>query len=270
MFKKKNYIIVGLTTFHTEFLRISVPAVAKLKQDIYLIVHNDNTKTKVTKKQIRKLGYRGPLHIINNNINGGPLRARVNILAAIKKLNIKSDWMVFVDDDDLLINVDVPAVKSNHFAIMKNMIFVKKRLLDLLKIMDNPENYQVDDFHITVERPHIGIVGTMLRTDLMVQVGELIEKIIGAIYGIDATLGTRPPEDIVMWFYLQMYAKFQDPTAEAIYMDQTNYVATNLDYSPQKYGQNLIPDDMPSEYYEANMRKYCDLFADLLNEKENV
>ena len=237
MFAKKNYLIVGLTTFHNEFLRISVPGLSKLEQNIYLIVHNDNPNTRVTSRDIRKLGYRGPLHIINVKKNGGPLRARLNILAQIPKLKIQSDWMIFADDDDLLIDAEIPSVKDSNFAIMQNMVFIKKRILDLLKVIDNPNNYTVDNLNVTIERPHIGIVGTLLRTDMMVRVGALIQPIMPNIMVIDSTLGTRPPEGIVMWFYLQMYAKHLNPMAEPIYMDKTNYIAVTLD------GQALTPDD---------------------------
>ncbi|MDR2412735.1 MAG: hypothetical protein LBD50_00805 [Rickettsiales bacterium] len=265
MVLKKNYIIIGLTTFNTEFLRISIPAISKLKQKIYLIAHNDNPNARVVKSQIRRLGYRGPLHIINSAVNGGPMRARLNILSAIEKLNIKSDWMIFVDDDDLLIDIDVPAVKPGNFAIMQNMAFIKRRLLDLLRVMDNPKNYAVDEANITAERPHIGIVGTLLRTGLMVRLGAQVQKIMPQIMRIDAELGWRAPEDVVMWFYLQIYAKRQDPAAGAIYMDKINYIATSLDSSPQKYGLNQIPRDQPQECYDRIMQKYCDLFEELLN-----
>ncbi|MDR0726613.1 MAG: hypothetical protein LBF37_00955 [Rickettsiales bacterium] len=264
MFQKKNYIVVGLTTFHTEFLRISVPPLAKLPQNIFLIVHNDNPNASVTKSDIRKLGYRGPLHVINVERNGGPLQARLNILAAIPKLRIQSDWMIFANDDDLLVDTEIPIVKDSNFAVMQNMVFIKKRILDLLKVMDNPKNYIIDNFHITMERPHIGIVGTLLRTDMMIQVGKLIQPIMPNILVIDSTLGTRAPEDIVMWFYLQMYAKQLNPDAEPIYMDKTNYIAVTLDFSPQKYGQNLIPDDQPTEYYDKSMQRYRDLFQEQL------
>lgn len=265
MLRKKNYIIVGLTTFNTQFLRISVPGLSRFRKSVYLIVHNDNADAHVSKSDIRKLGYRGPLHIINAAKNCGPMQARLNILDAIPKLKIQSDWMVFADDDDLLTDVEIPAVKESNFAVMQNMVFVKKRILDLLRLMDNPRDYIVDDFHIAMERPHIGIVGTLVRTDMMIGLGKLIKPIMPAVRKIDALLGTRPPEDVVMWFYLQMYAKRLNPNAEPIYMDKANYIAVTLDFSPQKYGRNLIPDDRPAEYYDKNMAKYCGLFEEQLN-----
>ena len=67
MMRRKPNIIVGLTTFNNEMLRISVPALGKIRQKFTLIVHNDNPMTTVSRRQIRKLGYCGDLQIINAN-----------------------------------------------------------------------------------------------------------------------------------------------------------------------------------------------------------
>lgn len=269
MLPKKNYIIVGLTTFDTEFLRISVPAVAKLKQKIYMVVHNDNPNTKITTYQIRRLGYRGPLHIINASKNFGPLEAKLNILFAIKDLQINSDWMVFVDDDDIITNVDIPNVQDHNFAIMQNMAIIKKRILDLFKIMDNNKNYIVDDDNIVIERPHIGIAGTLVRTNIMIKMGELIDRIIDKIHEIDDSLGYRAPDDGMMWAYLNMYTKHLNMLSAPIYMDRVNYIATSLDSVTYKYGKRLLPPDNQQKYFEGAMRRYCKLFEDLLKEKGN-
>lgn len=269
MLSKKNYIIIGLTTFDTEFLRISVPAIAKLKQKIYLIVHNDNPNAKVTNYQIRRLGYRGPLHIINSSKNFGPLESRLNILFTINDLKIISDWMVFVDDDDIITNVDIPVVQPNNFAIMQNMAIIKRRLLDLFKVMDNYKNYTIDDDNIVLERPHIGISGTMVRTGIMIHLGELIDTIIDKIHEIDDSLGYRAPDDAMLWSYLNMYTKHQSIMSAPIYMDRVNYIATNLDSVNHKYGKRLLPPENQQKYFEGAMRRYCKLFEDTLKEKGN-
>ncbi|MBN1324774.1 MAG: hypothetical protein JW974_00965 [Alphaproteobacteria bacterium] len=269
MLPKKNYIIVGLTTFDTEFMRISVPAIAKLKQKIYLIVHNDNPDTKVTAYQIRRLGYRGPLHIINASKNFGSLESRLNILFAIKDLQINSDWMVFVDDDDIITNVDIPVVQPNNFAVMQNMAIIKRRLLDLLKIMDNYKNCVIDEDNIVIERPHIGIAGTLVRTKIMINLAELIDKIIDKVHEIDDSLGYRPPDDSMMWAYLNIYTKHLSILSAPIYMDRVNYIATGLDSVVHKYGKRLLPPNNQQQYFEGAMRRYCKLFEELLKEKGN-
>jgi hypothetical protein len=267
MFKKSDFIIVGLTTYYIEFLRISIPQIAKLRQKIFLIVHNDNTDVRVTARMIRRLGYRGPLCIINTDKNGGPMQARLNILSTIPKLKIKSEWMIFVDDDDLLLNLEIPNVAPNNYAIMQNMLLIRKRMIDLLRLMDNPENYIADDEHILLERPHIGIVGTLIRTELCLRMCELTAPLMPQIHEIDDRIGTRTFEDVVMWFYIQALATRLDPFAEPIYMDRVNYAANQLDFSTRRYGRDIIPTNMPQEYYNNNLAMYMELYGAALDEK---
>ena len=247
MFNRKEHIIVGLATFHLEFLRISIPAIGKLKQKIYLIVHNSNPAETIRRAQIRKLGFHGPIHIINARLNAGRMQSRLDTLSAAEKLRIKSQWCIFVDDGDILLDLDIPKVQSNNFAVIQNMAFIRRRLLDLLRAMDNPKNCSID----ILERPHLGINGTLMRTGLMLKLGKMIESLKPQIHETDASLGLLAPEDMLMWTYLQMYARHEDPHATAIYMDHTNYIATNFDSEPQKYQDNI-------------MQRYCDLFSEIL------
>ena len=66
MMHKKSNIVVGLTTFDNEMLRISVPAIGRMHQKVTLIIFNDNPTTTITRRQIRKIGYSGDLQIINS------------------------------------------------------------------------------------------------------------------------------------------------------------------------------------------------------------
>jgi hypothetical protein len=148
------------------------------------------------------------------------------------------------------------------------MVFIKQRLIDLLRVIDNSDNYEIDDTRITAERPHIGIVGTLLRTKIMTQLCALVQPIVPEIHAIDASLNGRQPEDIVMWFYLQMYARSKDPNAAPLYSDSVNYIATMLDTAPTKYGKSLIPTNMAQEDYDNVMARYCQVFEKvLINEK---
>lgn len=236
MLSKKNHIIVGLNTFNAEFLRISIPALAKLRQSVYLIVHNGNPDTPITGRMIRDLGYRGNLHIINTPAAVGATGARLDILAEADRRKIKSSWMIFIDDTDILIDVDIPPVAAHNFAVMQNTALIKKSLLDMLRAMDNPRNYKPED----LERPHIGIVGTLVRTGMMIQTAKALGKMPDV--GTDATL----------WGCLQTHAKHLDPCAAAIYMDHTNRISVQLGTDPVKKSDDAI------------VQKYSELFTDLL------
>ena len=77
--RKKNNIIVGLTTFDNEMLRVSVPMLGKIRQKFTLVIYNDNPMTTITRRQIRRLGYCGDLRVINTNENMGLFRARMEL-----------------------------------------------------------------------------------------------------------------------------------------------------------------------------------------------
>ncbi len=260
MLYPNKFVIVGMTTFNTEFLRISIPQLAKIKSPIFLILHNDNPTKKVSTRDIRKFGYRGKLIILNATENIGPMRSRLKILAAARNANINSDWFIFVDDDDLLMNVDVPKVSDEVFAIQQNMLFIKRRLIDLLCAQDDAQSCKPNGVNITVEHPHIGIVGTLIRTSVILKLGTQIEPIVKGIIAIDETLSVRPPEDIVMWFYLTTFAKRLNPIAKLVYINSANYIATALDSAPEKYGRMRIPTNQPQEWYDEIMIKYMELF----------
>lgn len=263
MFAQKNYIIIGLTTFHNEMLRVSVPPLAKFARNIFLIIHNDNPGTTITKRHIRKLGYRGKLYIINASKNIGLMGGRLAILDAVKKLKIKSNWMMFADDDDIVTDIDIPTAPDHNFAVMQNMAIIRSRLIDLFQIMDDPANCITDEENIVTERPHVGMAGTLVRTDIVLKLGKRIRGMIDAIEQIDATLGHRVPVDAIMWSYLNMYAKHLNPGAAPIYMDKINYIAWAGDSAIHKYGKK----QMPPKDFEPVMRKYCALFEEMLKEE---
>jgi hypothetical protein len=259
MLRKKNYIIVGLSVCHSEFLRISIPVLAQLPQNIFLVVYNDNPAAPVEKSKIREFGHHGPLHIVNADQNRGSLWAWLGILAEISKRRIRSDWMIFADDGGLVINADIPAVQDNNFAVMQNTAFIKNRILDALRVADNPTGCAIDNSNATVQRPHLGIVGTLLRTEIMTRLGDLIRPIVPNILAIDSISGAGVPMDVVLWFYLQIYARRLNPNAKPIYMDKINYISAPLDTTRRKC------EAAPAEYYDMDTQRYCDLFNDHLD-----
>ena len=135
MFGKKYNLVVGLTTFDVNMLCISVPALGKLDKKFLLIVHNDNPTVTITRHQIRKLGYRGDVRIINSAENVGTFMARMAIVSAALRDAPSATWVVFCDDDDILTDIDIPHVSSDNFAVVRNMAIVRHRVSDLLRVM---------------------------------------------------------------------------------------------------------------------------------------
>ena len=265
MFKKKSPIVVGITTVFNECLRISVPAVSRLGRNVVLVIYNDNPDTKVRKRQIRRLGYRGRLHIINGDKNVGQLRARLGIVNAVRQYKMDVKWIVLVDDDDVLVNADVPNVAENNFAILQNMVVLRTRLVDVLRIMRDVTDYSVDNENVYMVRPHMGLAGTLVRMDYMADLADVLAKCDGQIAEIDASLGIRPPVDVMMWAALNIVARDKNEFSAPIYMDRVNYIAIDLDTAREKYGMRLPTGKNAGTQVRNAIERYVHVVQEVLN-----
>ncbi len=252
----KINIVVGLTTFQNEMLRISVPALGKLRQKFMLIIHNDNPATTLSRRQIRRLGYRGPLQIINTNENVGTLRARMAIVNAVAKLKHRPEWIIFNDDDDMLTNLDIPRANSDTFAIIQNMLVLQRRISDLFRAMDAPCDVVPDGENIILDKPHVGFAGTPIKTNILIGLCDVLSSIIPDIEKIDDNMDYRPPTDAMMWSALNIYARHINPNAIPIYMDRVNYISVNTDTATTKYGRAAFPARNVSEHYNRALSRY--------------
>lgn len=265
MFKKKSPIVVGITTVFNECLRISVPAVSRLGRNVVLVIYNDNPDTKVSKRQIRRLGYRGRLHIINGDKNVGQLRARLGIVNAVRQYKMDVKWIVLADDDDVLVNADVPNVAANNFAILQNMVVLRTRLVDVLRIMRDVTDYSVDNENVYMVRPHMGLAGTLVRMDYMADLADVLAKCDGQIAEIDASLGIRPPVDVMMWAALNIVARDKNEFSAPIYMDRVNYIAIDLDTAREKYGMRLPTGKNAGTQVRNAIERYVHVVQEVLN-----
>ncbi|MDW3024290.1 MAG: hypothetical protein R8N50_01215 [Alphaproteobacteria bacterium] len=256
MFHKKAQVIVGLTTFYDEFLGLSVPGLAKLGSDFILIIYNDNPNIVVKKRRIRDLGYRGGLYVINGDYNKGQLGARLAILDFARKHKLKSDWFVFADDDDILTSLNVPKVSQNNFAIIQNMVVVRTRLIDVLRLMRDSGNYVVDNENVRQVRPHIGLAGTLVRYNAIMRMADVLNSTMQNISVIDESLSFRPPVDMMMWSALNIIARHDAEASTPIYMDTVNYIAIDIDTCPIKYGMRLAPTKNASLQISRAIAKY--------------
>lgn len=253
---KSARIIVGLTTFYDEYLGVSVPGLARLDNDFIVVVYNDNPDTKISKQQIRNLGYRGKLYVVNGSHNLGQLRARLAILDFIRGRKLKSDWVIFVDDDDILTNLTIPNVSKNNFAIIQNMAVIRTRLIDVLRVVRDSTNYTIDNENIYLARPHVGLAGTLVRHNTMMRMADTLRNATQAISDVDESLSYRPPVDMMMWSALNIVARHDNECATPIYMDTINYIAVDIDTSPNKYGMQLAPHKNPAQQITRAIARY--------------
>ena len=256
MFDKRTRIIVGMTTLYNEYLGISIPGLARLGKKFTLIIYNDNPDTKVKKSYIRRLGYRGKLYIANGGHNIGQLRARLAIVDFVRKKKLNADWFIFVDDDDILANIVIPNVSKNNFAIIQNMAVVRTRLIDVLRVARNATNYTIDNENIYLVRPHVGLAGTLVRYSAVIRMADVMNNALQSISDVDESLTFRPPVDMMMWSALNIIARHDNERATPIYMDTINYIATDVDTCPTKYGMNIQPAKNPTQQISRAIARY--------------
>lgn len=262
MFSKKVTFVVGLTTYNTDLLEISIPALGRLGQRFMLIIHNDNPDAKVTTRQIRNLGYHGKLHIINSDFNVGLIRARCNILKYMTEHQITPTWMTFVDDDDMLTDISIPSVSDTTFAIVQNMAVIRTRLIDVLRMARHGQ-YTIDDENVFLVRPHIGVTGTIIRTKYLIQWRDIIEQNLEQISDIDASITFQIPSDLIMWSGVNIIATQNGDMP--IYMDNINYVATDIDSAQTKYNKPVAPDKNAPKHIRKIIDKYDAIIRNALN-----
>lgn len=256
MLSKKPNLVIGLTTFNNEMLRISIPALGKLNQKFFLIIYNDNPMTTVSKKQIRRLGYCGDLHIINSAENVGLFRGRINILNAIPQLKIKPDWIIFNDDDDIITDITVPNVNPENNAIIQNSVIIKHRVMDLLRVMDNPKDYVIDGENVVLSRPNVSFAGTLFRVKYLSAVFQLVSCALEDIKKIDESLDYMPPIDALMKLLFTIYSQRTGDVSVPIYMDKVNYIKIDLDSNPKKYDKLNHPVRNITDHYQRALSRY--------------
>ncbi len=264
MLNKKVNLVIGLTTFNNELLKVSIPTLGKQKQSFLLVIYNDNPMTILNKRQIRKLGYKGKLLIINSKENLGTLKARMKIVEYVKKLKSYPDWFIFCDDDDMLVDISIPKVSENTFAIIQNSILIRHRLLDVLNALNNPANIYIDGQNVVISKPSLGFSGMLIRTNFIIGLFEYLNLFTDAIKKIDDDLDFRSPVDSIMRLYLNMYAKFVNPDASPIYMDKVNYIKIDIDSCLIKYEKLNKPTRNSAEVYHSIITKYEKLMKEAL------
>ncbi|MBO8425279.1 MAG: hypothetical protein IAC69_02235 [Proteobacteria bacterium] len=255
MYKKSN-VVVGLTTVNTEMLQISVPALGRLRQKFTLVIYNDNPMVALSRRQIRKLGYCGDLQIINGTENIGTARARMAVVDAAIDAGIRPEWIIFCDDDDMLVDLSVPDVSNDNFAVIQNAIVIRHRICDLLRAMDNATDMDADGENIELARPNVGFAGTLMRWHVVRAMFDEMRKIIDAIQKIDDGLEWRAPVDAMMWSFMNIFAKHENPNAVPIYMDKINYVKNKIDTPRIKYGKLAMPLRNPEEHWRRVISRY--------------
>ena len=143
MLKSKTPVIVGLSVFDSEYLKLSVTGLGRVRKNFRLIIHNNNPEQKITTRQIRRLGYRGKLSIINSGANVGQMGAQMMILNHIKLKKFVAPWIMMINQTDIPTQIIVPNVAPDKFAIIQNRIVIKSGLGNVLTAIRDPKQCNI-------------------------------------------------------------------------------------------------------------------------------
>ena len=256
MFTRKNGLVIAITTYDIDALRISLPPIRRCARDAILVVHNDNPDVELGRQFLRKLGWRGLSYVINEKNNLGEFESRIAILEYIEKEKIPCDWIIFVDDDDALIDATVPDVSESTFAIIQNATTISENITDIFKITPK---WALGSDHGTTGA-HFDITGTFVRYNVAVEFAHFMRSVLPEIAKIAHTFKYRVPVGAIMWMGLNTFMRAVHPEMSAIYMNQTNYVSVKLGHANQKYGLRMVPATSAKTFNANVIKKYTEFF----------
>ncbi len=229
-------LVVALTVFNHEFLKLSVSGLRNMSKNAMLVIFNDNPCRRISARDVRRLGYRGKLHIINTDKNYGAFGARIAIVEYLRRTKNNADWVMFANQDDVVLNTVPPHVSNDVYAIMGNAVTVRTRLADVLRIMDNPHDYTIDGVDTLVLAPNIGMAGTFIRMDCICGYSEFMSDLTDQINSLLSDIPFVPPIDLIMWTCFTEYMRQYHPDMSPMYMNQNNYLMTKINATHRATG----------------------------------
>lgn len=256
MFTRKSYLGIAITTYDIDALRLSIPALRRCARDAALVIHNDNPDIELSRDFVRKLGWRGALHIINEKNNLGEFESKIATLEYIDSEKIPGNWILFVDDDDALIDATVPDVSASTFAVVQNATTISDNITDIFKI--TPKWTAGSECGKT--GAHFDITGTLIRRDIAIEFAHFMRMILPEIKKIEHGFKYRVPVGALMWVGLKTFMRVRYPEMSAIYMNQTNYISIKLGHAAQKYGMRAVPATSARTFNNNVIKKFTEMF----------
>ena len=256
MFARKSDLVIAITTYDIDALRLSIPAVRRCARDATLVIHNDNPGTELSRDFVRGTGWRGALHIINEKNNLGEFESRIATLEYIDNEKIPGNWILFVDDDDALIDATVPNVSESTLAVVQNATTISDNITDIFKI--SPKWTSGSEYGKT--GAHFDITGTLVRRNVAIEFAHFMRTILPEIKKIEHGFKYRVPVGAIMWVGLKTFMRVRYPEMSAIYMNQTNYVSIKLGRATQKYGVRVVPATSAKTFNANVIKKFTEMF----------
>lgn len=124
----------NLTVFITNYNRMDFlkEALDSVKKQNYQCIITDDCSSEITMEELENLkkDYPNIIHIHRNETNQGTLLNKLNII--LMKDIIKTDWFIYLDNDDTINNINVENFDVNKMAYMD---------FDYSKNLNESENY---------------------------------------------------------------------------------------------------------------------------------
>lgn len=220
----KKHLVVAITTSNSDMLRISVPWLRRFFTKVVLVIHNNNPEKTVKRSFVRKLGWRGKLHVINAETAIDELGATVAIIDFVEKQCPNTRWMTFVGDGDVLLSADIPAVSENAFAFVQNATTISGNVSEFLKI--NKKWVSCTDCGVT--GPHFDLNGTWIRFEYMRKFRDFLIPLLPQASKITKKIKHNISISPILWQGLNTFVHDTCSGISALYMNKTNYVAVRL------------------------------------------
>ncbi len=211
MIYRKNFLAVGIMTNGDATLRLALSGLGRLRKNFTVIINNTGN-TKLTRRDVRRMGYAGHAHIIN-----GGTDSCTPIIDKIAQMRRPPQWTTLINDTDILINTDIPDIPAHNFAVIGNRIEVCGGLAQLMRALNNPCDLALDGKNVVMHHGARDIRGIFFRTR----------------HVIAARAHCAHDADILSAIQIA------NPDSAPIYMDAANIIEINPDFGARRRHHNL-------------------------------
>lgn len=224
MFRHKPHIVVAITTTDLDALRVSLPPLRRVARGAVVVIYNNNLGEKLTRRIVRALHPRGKIYIINPEKNLGELESHIDMVEFIRDKKIPCDWIMFVGATDILIDMNVPNVNRDTFAIVQNATTLSDSVTDVFKVSPAWTN----GAPIGKTGPHFEINGTLIRSSIIFEFMDFLRTILPDVNDLLTHARYRVPASPLIWAGINTFVRTRHPEMSPIYMNRTNLVVIKL------------------------------------------
>ncbi|MCL2338522.1 MAG: glycosyltransferase [Proteobacteria bacterium] len=260
-------------TYYPENLRLSLSRLNHYKDYPFkLLVHNDNPAYTIDRQTLSDHGFIRddvPIHIVNSPTNLAHFRARMNCIRALKENpSLRSQWMLFIDDDDILLT---PRLIDERFPVLNHNALVVHRLREVLSLIDDPVYVSGRSPFMEEEKPKMGCVGIPYDTETFIEFYDAVQEFLPTLYQIYGTERVMEPDDVIIMYLFRIFIEHKmNLTTEQVgalfashRQDAYAYALTYLEARAGRYPVQTGVCDLRYSNDQTGQRSYEQLYFDL-------